>query len=174
MLVDLLTAYCDTHAEELGWSLDLGLRPALATRRIRTPPYEVELRLLGASHQVAVRAAKPGAGRADSADPLFLETVACIPRETTALPAEAARDRPRWSYTFQSAVRIVVSAQFDQTVARLEAAADRGLVGRYPGASGALTAVLLAGGGRSLAWSTWHTYPQDRQVVTTESRLELG
>jgi Protein of unknown function DUF2617 len=173
MLVDLLIGYCDTNAEELGWSLDLGLQPALATRRIHVPPFELEIRLLGASHQVAVRWARPGARRADSSDPFCLETVACIPRQTTALPAEAVRDSPRWSYAFESAARTVDAGEFDRTIARLEAGADRGLVGRYPGECGALTAVLTSGGGRALSWTTWHTYPQDRRIVTTESRLEL-
>jgi Protein of unknown function DUF2617 len=191
MLVDLVVGYCDTDSADLGWSLDLGPQAALAVRCLEIAPFDVEVRLLGASHQVAVRWAGPGGtGRAPGAGPgtaagsapfsprrgavLCRETVACIPLETTPLPDTAVRENRQRVYSFSCAVRAVDEAEFGRTVARLEADAASGLVGRYPGAAGALTAVLPVGGsGRSLTWRTWHTYPRDLRIVATESRLEL-
>ena len=173
MLVDLRIGYCDTHAEELGWSLDLGFQPAVATRRIHTPVFDIELRLLAASHQVAVYLAQRDPARPAVEIRLCLETVACIPVQTTALPAATTRQLPRAAYRFESAARIAEPAEFADTVAELESRAEQGLVGRYPGAPGALTVVLASADSNSASWKTWHSYPQDRMIVATESRLEL-
>ena len=53
-VVELVAPYRDTRAEDLCWSLTLPVQPALAVRTVRLGPFVLELRLLGASHQVLV------------------------------------------------------------------------------------------------------------------------
>lgn len=82
MLTTLQTSYTDTRAGDLAWCLGGDPLPALAVRDLRLanagrpgPPGTLQLRLLGASHQVVIAA---GPGRC-------LETVACLPGRRTPL-----------------------------------------------------------------------------------------
>ena len=50
--LELAVPYRDTRAQDLRWSLSLPVQPALATRTVRLGGLVLELRLLGASHQV--------------------------------------------------------------------------------------------------------------------------
>lgn len=166
MLVELTAGYSETSAAELGWSVQLGPQRALASRRLELPPFHAELRLLGASHQIAVwlSAAEP---------PVCLETVACLPEQTVPLPPTAECELRGWRYTIESDVRTCSAAEFGQRVAAIERCAAQGLVGRYPGMPGALTAIVIRPWRAGLWWSTWHTYPQDRQIATTLSFLRV-
>jgi hypothetical protein len=193
MLVDLATGYCDAQAEDLGWSVEIEPLRALARTWLVLPPFTVDLRLLGASHQAAVWFAGPaGSGgaetrhraahranhRADVAERgalLCRETVACLPGRTTPLPKAAARDLPGWRYTIESAVRTLSRAEFVARLARIERRSAQwpGIAGRYPGTPDAITAIavrLWAGG---LRWLTWHTYPQQGMIATTLSCLQV-
>lgn len=206
--VELEVGYCDTRAEDLGWSLDLEPQPALAARELAGSGFLVELRLLGASHQVVVRAgpdrgpdagpaASPADGPLDGPDaspahspvdgptltpisgrvpgldsgPICLETLACIPDRTDPVPPETRIDLGRWRYTFRSNLRRHGPADFARLLAGIEREAESGILGRYPGAPGAVTAIALDCDGPTLRWSTWHTYPGQGVIVTTHSTL---
>ena len=250
--VELEVGYCDTRAEDLGWSLDLEPQPALAARELAGSGFLVELRLLGASHQVVVRAGPPcgpqpgpqsgsepgqqcGLGRGTNegsgggpdldpdrdpgcspscgphggpghepgqdpssnpgcdpsggpasgsilrpisgrvpgldSGPICLETLACIPDRTYPVPAETQLALGRWRYTFRSNLRRHGPPDFARLLAGIEREAESGILGRYPGAPGAVTAIALDCDGPTLRWSTWHTYPGQGVIVTTHSTL---
>ncbi|HEY3872342.1 MAG TPA: DUF2617 family protein [Actinocrinis sp.] len=193
----MATGYCDAQAEDLGWSVEIEPLRALARTWLVLPPFTVDLRLLGASHQAAVWIAGPaGAGGTDAvrcadhdcadhhcADHrstergalLCRETVACLPGRTTPLPEAAVCDLAGWRYTIESAVRTLPRADFAARLARIERRSAQwpGIAGRYPGTPGAITAIavrLWAGG---LRWLTWHTYPQQGMIATTLSCLQV-
>jgi Protein of unknown function DUF2617 len=200
MVVDLDVGYCDTRAEDLGWSLELEPRPALAVRELAEAGFLIQLRLLGASHQVVVRVADPDSqadprqgpqpgsqfgpqyvpqpgsrSGPDSAPPgtapVCLETLACIPDRTRPVPSGATVALGRWEYTFNSHTARHGPAEFDGLIGGIERESRSGILGRYPGAPGAVTAISLRSEGRTLHWSTWHTYPQQGSIVTTHSML---
>ncbi|GED97245.1 DUF2617 family protein [Gordonia crocea] len=163
--LELGGAFVDTRAADLALSLDVDDQPALATRTARLGVFDIELRLLGASHQVVVN----GAG-----GPLR-ETVACLPGVDPFLPAQWSRD----DYAF----RADVSTHNDEALTTLIKhlghqidAADRrsvGLIGCYPGRPLAVTAIraTLDLAQPVLRWETWHTYPQAGEIVYTTSTL---
>jgi hypothetical protein len=165
-IIELSVPYQDTGAADLGWSLDLGSLTALAVRRVVLPQFTVELRLLGASHQVLISTAN---------DPIdCVETVACLPAGAATMPARAERSFGRWQYRFTSVARSLRGPAFDHGIAEIDRAtadATASLTGRYPGLPGALTAVAVEVHGPRLRWHTWHTYPQGRQIVTTIGSL---
>ena len=165
MVVELDVGYCDTRAEDLGWSLGLEPQPALAVRDLAWAGFLIQLRLLGASHQVVVRAV--------GAPPVCLETLACIPARTVPVPAETTAVLGPWRYSFDSGTRRHDPAEFDALVGGIERAARSGILGRYPGAPNAVTAISLRREDRALHWSTWHTYPQQGAIVTTHSTLRM-
>jgi hypothetical protein len=195
MVVELDVGYCDTRAEDLGWSLELEPRPALAVRDLAEAGFLIQLRLLGASHQVVVRVAGAGhgpdpgsspgfnpefsrspeldCGPAD-AEPVCLETLACIPDRTGPVPAEAEAVLGRWHYTFDSHTGRHSPAEFDGLIGGIERASRSGILGRYQGAPGAVTAISLHSEGRTLRWSTWHTSPQQGSIVTTPRTLRMA
>jgi hypothetical protein len=166
MFVELTAGYCNTSAGELGWSVDLGPQQALASRSLDLAPFRAELRLLGASHQIAV-------WLEGAPSPVCLETVACLPEHTVPLPRTAERELRGWRYTIESDVRTCSAAEFGVRVAGIERCATQGLAGRYPGVPGALTAIVMRPWQAGLWWITWHTYPQDRQIATTLSFLRV-
>jgi hypothetical protein len=182
MLVDLAAGYCDSRAEELGWSVEIGPLRALAGTRLVLPPFTVDLRLLGASHQAAVwLAGPPRPDSAESESPagcgalLCRETVACLPGRTAPLPKAAERDLPGWRYTIESAVRTLSRAEFAARLAGIERGSAQwpGIAGRYPGAPGAITAIAVRLWADGLRWLTWHTYPQQGMIATTLSCLQV-
>lgn len=163
MLVRLCAPYADTTAGDLSFTLDLPTLPALHVLRLSPPamspgrlPAAVELRLLGASHQV-VWPAPDGTRR--------VETVACLPGHPPHLPGEVTD--PHTGYQFSCTVRRPgrpVIAQLTQSLADDPYA----LVGLFPGDPHAVTALRLHAGG----WRTWHAYPQTGELVTTRTVLE--
>ncbi|MBD2896379.1 hypothetical protein amrb99_53270 [Actinomadura sp. RB99] len=192
MLTVLDTPYQDARADGLSYALGLPPLDALAVLPVERGGLTVQLRLLGASHQVI-------------AGPLS-ETVACLPgTDAEPLPGSAATTLPGWSYAFTATTAVHPDdAAFGRAVegicARL---ADRGdaLTGAFPGSRYAVTALALdgaaldgaaldaldmrpdgaaAGGGTGaenteqragIGWRTWHAYPQTREIVMTRSRL---
>ena len=171
MVVELDVGYCDTRAEDLGWSLELEPQPALATRELAGSGFQIQLRLLGASHQVVVRTGDGPAESIPQSAPVCLETLACIPDRTYPVPAETRVALGQWRYTFTSHNRRHGRSEFAGLLAGIERAARSGVLGRYPGAPGAVTAIALRAQGPVLHWSTWHTYPQQGVIVTTHSTL---
>ncbi|XRQ11876.1 DUF2617 family protein [Actinomadura welshii] len=174
MRATLDTPYQDARADALSFALGLPALDALAVLPVERCGLTVELRLLGASHQVI-------------AGPLS-ETVACLPGAAEPLPGRASTDVPGWTYEFAA----TTAAHSDDTAfaraveavcARL---ADRGdaLTGDFPGSRHAVTALALedlAHGNpdvrkdalqdAGIGWRTWHAYPQTREIVMTRSRL---
>jgi hypothetical protein len=166
LLTVLDTPYADTRAAALSFALGLPRLDALAVLPVAAPtdgtgrPH-LELRLLGASHQVF-------AGT-------FSETVACLPGENRPVPARhhgTAMDG--WDYEFESAtVAHDREAEFRQAVEELRdllAGRDDALTGTFPGSPHAVTA-LLADLDDTVGWRTWHAYPQTLEIVMTRSRL---
>ncbi|MFB4304043.1 DUF2617 family protein [Actinomadura sp. NTSP31] len=182
------TPYQDARADGLSFALGLPPLDALAVLPVERAGLTVQLRLLGASHQVI-------------AGPLS-ETVACLEGDAAApLPGSAATTLTGWTYHFTATTAVhdddaAFARAVDAVCARL---ADRGdaLTGAFPGSRHAVTALALDGAppgmfpagrfpaGRApdgatpggtgpragVGWRTWHAYPQTREIVMTRSRL---
>ncbi|RFS84811.1 DUF2617 family protein [Actinomadura spongiicola] len=179
MHAPLDTPYADARADALSFALGLPPLDALAVLPVERGGLTVELRLLGASHQVI-------------AGPLS-ETVACLPGDAEPLPGHASTDLPGWTYEFAATTAALSDdTAFGRAVEALcERLADRGdaLTGDFPGSPHAVTAlaleqtVLERAAGRKIeartpapeetgiGWRTWHAYPQTREIVMTRSRL---
>jgi hypothetical protein len=163
--LDLAVPYRDTRARDLRWSLTLPVQPALAARTVRLGGLILELRLLGASHQVLAWAES-------GAELLCVETVACLPGLADPLPPPSTRLLPAGGYEWESTVLQLAPPDFEEAVAavRAEAAANSlSLAGSYPGAPGALTAVLPETAAPGVRWTTWHSYPQEGSLVRTRT-----
>jgi hypothetical protein len=161
MLVTIGTPYIDTTANALGYALGgEALRP-LAVREIRLAGLDVELRLLGASHQVFAGGIR--------------ETVACLPGITGPLPSAVGHDLEGWSYRFSATVSRTDPLEFRQHVKGLRdrfADLPNALGGVFPGSPDAMTVLSAAADGPRVTWFTWHTYPQTAEVVMTQTVLE--
>ncbi|MEV6105427.1 DUF2617 family protein [Streptomyces sp. NPDC051940] len=174
MLTTLQTSYTDTRAADLAWRLGMEPLPALAVLPLRLDRTEVELRLLGASHQVLV----------EDSDGRCSETVACLPGSSTPLPLGVAKQLGDWEYEFGARVETLAPSAFEvraQELLALVAEHPHGLAGVFPGSPYAFTALLAHRQDRGegvdgpswgrLAWRTWHAYPQEGRLVTTRSRV---
>lgn len=157
--------FVDTSADQLTWHVGLPPMDALARAEVAVDGTRVELRLLGASHQVLVHGLD---GIACS------ETVACLPGGSP-LPGPDGVRREN-GHRFRSMVvthrRPHLGRLAQALVARLGGRPDA-LVGEFAGEPEAVTAMLaerLPGGG--VGWHTWHTYPRTGQMVTTATALE--
>ncbi|HNP55374.1 MAG TPA: DUF2617 family protein [Gordonia sp. (in: high G+C Gram-positive bacteria)] len=164
-LVELGGVFVDTRAGDLTLTLDADDQPALATCAGRLGPFDIQLRLLGASHQVVV----------DRPQGRLRETLACLPGVEPALPTHWVRG----DYTFSSDVRVHDEESMRMIVGHLESQVrptdERalGLIGSYPGRPLAVTAVRAQHDPASgvLQWDTWHSYPQSGEVVVTTSTI---
>ncbi|MEO3927220.1 DUF2617 family protein [Micromonosporaceae bacterium B7E4] len=173
MLVTLRTAYEDTTAAELSLALDTPEQPALhlldlgRLAHLGRPGTRLQLRLLGASHQMVLEG--PGGG--------LIETVACLPGRRPELPATLTD--PATGYRFTARVRRLSPGQMSAATARLRhdlADDPYALVGVFPGGPDAITALRVvhrtdpggAGTGR-IGWRSWHAYPQSGELVETET-----
>lgn len=166
MLVTLHAPYVDTTAAELSLTLGGPERPALHVIELATPRAWVGLRLLGASHQVVLRASTTR----------LTETVACLPGQRPELPAVARHETA--DYRFTAAVLRPGRAELSVRVAALcaDLADDPfALVGVFPGDPDAVTALSVRPDGRTgdSRWRTWHAYPQTTELVMTETAVTL-
>ncbi|MFI5803615.1 DUF2617 family protein [Streptomyces sp. NPDC051561] len=165
MLTTLKTDYTDTCAADLAWALGREPLPALAVLDLELAGAKLQLRLLGASHQVLL----------DEDGGCCSETVACIPGSRTPLPLGVAKQVGDWDYEFAARVETLGEAAFAgraQELLALVADHPNGLAGTFPGSPHAFTALLAQyeGGGR-FSWRTWHAYPQEGQLVVTRTRV---
>ena len=159
MLADLVVPYVDTRAAGLSWWLGDAPEP-LAVLRVDDPAGAVELRLLGASHQVVAAA---GTAR-------VAEVVACRPGTAAPLPGATARRVDGADYRFTSR-----TTTYDQRGLRRVAGALRrrhepdphSIVGAFPGSPDALTVLTARPVHRGWAWRSWHVYPATAEVVRT-------
>ncbi len=163
MLSAVDVAYADTTAAALGLWLDLPRQPALDVLALDVGGVALELRLLGASHQVVA----PG----------LTETVACREGEVAALPARAERAAGPRRYAFASRVERLSAPAF---AARARAVRDRAaadplaLAGVFPGSPDALTAIACRPVRGGAAWRTVHLYPATGELVETTATLTAG
>ncbi|MEU1623825.1 DUF2617 family protein [Streptomyces sp. NPDC020096] len=182
MLRTLETAYIDTRAGDLAWRLGKEPLPALAvvdleldlgpgpSRAAGNSRIQVQMRLLGASHQVLLDADDGGCS----------ETVACMPGSRTPLPLGVAERVGDWEYEFAARVETLSRGSFAgraQELLALVADHPHGLAGRFPGDPNAFTAMLVqrnpdgSRDGGEVHWRTWHAYPTEGRLVTTRSRV---
>lgn len=163
MLADLAVRYADTRASQLTWRLGLAAVPALATLDVVRRGARVELRLLGASHQLLVH---------DSTGAVTCsETVGC---DLDAAPLPEGGSAASGRYQLRTSTTRLEPGAFRERVAAVVAAlAPRpdALVGRYPGDTLSVTALAVEQTDDGIAWSSWHAYPQTGELVTTTSRL---
>lgn len=162
--------FVDTRADQLVYSLDEPrITPVLARDFTFTHvgvPLEVELAVLGCSHQITVRSAGHEWVR---------ETLACLPDHEPWVPSTSSHTLARGGQlTFDSTV--VKPAHFLSEVGCIE----KGLADSYaqcsvmfPGQPGAVTALTCSASSNGLVWRTWHCYPQSGEVVKTRSVLSV-
>lgn len=164
MLTTLKTAYTDTCADDLAWCLGREPLPALAVMDLRLDSYTVQLRLLGASHQVIVEEEHGSCS----------ETVACIPGSRTPLPLGVAKRVGDWDYEFAARVETLSEGAFAgraQELLALVADHPHGLAGTFPGSPYAFTALLAQRQEGRIGWRTWHAYPQEGRLVVTRTQV---
>lgn len=166
MLTTLNTSYTDTRAADLAWALGREPLPALATLDLELGGAKLQLRLLGASHQVLL----------DEDQGSCSETVACIPGSSTPLPLGVAKRLGDWEYEFAARVEVLSPGQFAgraQELLALVSEHPHGLAGVFPGSPHAFTALLAHRHEGQVHWRTWHAYPQDGQLVATRTRVGI-
>jgi hypothetical protein len=164
MLTTLNTSYTDTRAADLAWALGREPLPALATLDLELSGAKIQLRLLGASHQVLLEEDQGSCS----------ETVACMPGFSTPLPLGVARRVGDWDYEFAARVELLSPNSFAgraQELLALVADHPNGLAGVFPGSPHAFTALLARRSEDAVHWRTWHAYPQDGQLVATRTRV---
>ena len=159
--------YSDVDPAALRWALGLPPQAALATMRLEVDALEVEVRLLGASHQVIVR----GAGFTCS------ETVACGAEGSTGLPGRASRRLPGGAAEYgmvSTNLRFDDPAGVDEYVRALDRRLGErrdALVGMFPAPASAVTAVAVDRTPTGVRWQTWHAYPEVATIVATVADL---
>jgi Protein of unknown function DUF2617 len=164
MLTTLKTAYTDSRADDLAWALGREPLPALAVLDLELSGARLQLRLLGASHQVLLEEAQRNCS----------ETVACIPGSSTPLPLGVAKRLGDWEYDFAARVETLTQGSFAgraQELLALVADHPNGLAGTFPGSPHAFTAMLAQRIEGGVRWRTWHAYPQESRLVVTRTRV---
>jgi len=100
--------------------------------------------------------------------------VACLPETDGELPGRLSSSCPGGEYSFSSRRMLLAPDGHERRSATLLArlsAEPRALVGLFPGLRNAFTAIRFRATGPTLAWDTWHSYPQTRELVHTASAL---
>ncbi|MFG3253789.1 DUF2617 family protein [Streptomyces sp. NPDC048172] len=164
MLTTLKTAYTDTRAGDLAWALGHEPLPALAALDLELAGARVQLRLLGASHQVLL----------DEEYGSCSETVACMPGSSTPLPLGVSKRFGEWEYEFAARVETLSGGSFAGRASELLALVSdhpNGLAGTFPGEPHAFTALLVQRHEGQVHWRTWHSYPQEGRLVATRTRV---
>ncbi|MFF9085933.1 DUF2617 family protein [Streptomyces sp. NPDC014991] len=164
MLTTLNTSYTDTRAADLAWALGREPLPALAALDLELSGAKLQLRLLGASHQILLEDERSNCS----------ETVACLPGSSTPLPLGVAKRVGDWEYEFAARVEVLTPDSFERRAQELLALVSEhphGLAGVFPGSPHAFTAMLAQRQEGQVHWRTWHAYPQDGQLVATRTRV---
>jgi hypothetical protein len=164
MFTTITTSFTDTRANDLAWALGREPLPSLATLELELTEARVQLRVLGASHQVLL----------ESPAGTCSETVACMPGSNTPLPLGVSKRLGNFEYEFAARVESLGAGSFmgrAQELLALVAEHPHGLAGIFPGDPNAFTALLAQRRGEQVHWRTWHAYPQERRLVATRTRL---
>ncbi|ANW19474.1 DUF2617 family protein [Streptomyces clavuligerus] len=164
MLTTLSTAYTDTRADDLAWALGREPLPALAVLDLELSGAKLQLRLLGASHQVLLESKRSTCS----------ETVACMPGSSTPLPLGVAKRVGDWEYEFAARVETLSKGSFAgraQELLALVADHPHSLAGTFPGSPLAFTAMMAQREEGQVRWRTWHSYPQEGRLVVTRTRV---
>ncbi|GAA2263929.1 DUF2617 family protein [Streptomyces amakusaensis] len=164
MLTTLSTAYTDTRADDLAWALGREPLPALAVLDLELSGAKLQLRLLGASHQVLLEEDRGSCS----------ETVACMPGSSTPLPLGVAKRLGDWEYEFAARVETLSEGSFAgraQELLALVADHPNSLAGTFPGSPHAFTAMMAHWQEGQVRWRTWHAYPQEGRLVVTRTRV---
>ena len=177
MIAPLSVPYRDVRASELSWSLEAPDQPPLHSGRHPVGPLDVEVRILGASHQILVRTA-------DHDRLICRETVACREDAPGPLPIAIERELDDgYHYEVRCEVREVAAEYFPAWAAALRdyaGALPDATVGVFPAIPDAVTAVVvepLPARLSGVLWRTWHTYPHSGgggDVVATRTVLYLA
>ncbi len=157
--------FVDSRAADLRLAYGLAPLPALGVHRVAVPGGEVELRVLGASHQVV--ADLDGVG--------WSETVACLAGHDGALPESDEAQHGSLRSRFAARCRRLAVAEFEARVRALRRHGERhpdALVGAFPGSPLAVTALLVRVAAGGVGWRSWHAYPQTAEIVETTSLVE--
>jgi Protein of unknown function DUF2617 len=163
MLANITASYADTRAADLSWSIGEAPRAGLASLQVGHGHLRLDLRVLGASHQAVL---DTPAGRC-------AEIVACRPGAPAGLPAEVVEELPGLRYAFRARVRQLPAEELAAAVARLRArlrAHPWAILGVFPGADNAVTALQADHERGGIGWRTWHAYPQTGELVLTRTR----
>jgi hypothetical protein len=154
--------------------LDAPDQPPLHSGRHPVAHLEVEVRILGASHQILARTAEAGGL-------ICRETVACREGAPGPLPTTAERELDDgYHYELRCVVRAIGPEHFPAWVAALRDYAGSladATVAVFPAVPDAVTAVVvepLPARLRGVLWRTWHTYPDPAgggEVVATRTVL---
>ncbi|MGH3762892.1 DUF2617 family protein [Actinophytocola sp.] len=154
------TRFADSRAADLSLAYGLPRLHALGAHRVALHGMDVELCLLGASHQVIVGP--------------WSETVACLPDRADTLPAreEVVSGGLRVQFAAQT-LRLdeFYLAERVAMIARDCAADPQALVGEFPGDPLAITALRAWEEKDGTAWRTWHAYPQAGELVETRTMV---
>ncbi|TDV54083.1 DUF2617 family protein [Actinophytocola oryzae] len=156
MRARISTRFADSRAADLSLAYGLSPLPALGTHQVTLDGVTLELRVLGASHQVVIGD--------------WSETVACLPDRPGALPATSTE--VVGDYTARFEARCDRPADFAATVSRIVAdceADGHSLVAEFPGSPLAVTALSARSTAAGVCWETWHAYPQAGELVWTSS-----
>lgn len=100
--------------------------------------------------------------------------MACLPDTDATLPDRLSSSCPGGDYSFSSRRVALGRAGHERRSATLLvrlSSEPQALVGLFPGLRNAFTAIRCRAAGPTLAWETWHSYPQTRELVHTASAL---
>jgi hypothetical protein len=152
VLVELELPFVDARASDLALTLGEPAAPALQVLAATVNGIEVELRVLGCSHQVLAQD--------------LSETVACRPGAEGDLPA-LAEDGP---YRFKARVEPLTATRAATLLAGMRDDPNA-LVAVFPGPKDAFTGMRVYPVPGGAGWVTWHAYPQTGELVCTRSHL---
>lgn len=160
MRTRITAPFADSRAADLSLVHGLAPLPALGSLAVVLPGVELELRVLGASHQVVL-------------GERWSETVACLPESRGELPEQREDVADGFHISFRARCERLASGELLARVGKIVRDCENdehALVGEFSGSPAAVTALVARAepGGRA-RWQTWHAYPQAGELVHTVS-----
>lgn len=149
MTLTTTAPFVDTSPADLTFVLNASEQPALAVSRFGP----LELRILGASHQVRIGD--------------WTETLACLTGHKAHVPD--LYHEP--GYEFMATTQAFTHADLTRKVQQIRDAVSgtKSLTMTFQGNPLALTAIRAESTPDTAIWETWHVYPNTGQIVTTRS-----